>query len=40
MEMELDPQDDGEELTPRPPDPLAHVPGWLRWLIAKLFKKP
>jgi|GEM_PF-103773 len=25
---------------PTPPDPLAHIPGWLRWLIAKLFKKP
>ncbi len=25
---------------PQPPDPLAHLPGWLRWLISKLFKKP
>jgi hypothetical protein len=25
---------------PQPSDPLAHIPGWLRWLISKLFKKP
>lgn len=25
---------------PVPPDPLAHLPSWLRWLISKLFKKP
>lgn len=25
---------------PESPDPLAHIPGWLRWLIAKIFKKP
>ncbi len=25
---------------PQSPDPLAHIPGWLRWLISKLFKKP